>query len=154
MRSKVIKLRKLTKDEQRINALLFPERNYWRPQTRSDCANFSRPCPYVACRHHLYLDVDARSGSIRINYPDKEVWELEHSCSLDIADSPDDLTLEDLGQIMGVTRERIRQIEVVAQARLKKLGARQILDGEDVPAEINGQPMSSIAEAFDIDDED
>ena len=153
MRPKVIQLRRLTKDEQRINALLYPERNYWKPRTRGDCASFGRPCPYVSCRHHLYLDVDERSGSIRLNYQDKEVWELEHSCSLDIAESPHDLTLEDVGEIMAVTRERVRQIESVAQARLKKLGARQILDQEDVPAKINGQPMSSLADAFDIDDD-
>ena len=132
MRPKVIQLRRLTKDEQRINALLYPERNFWRPQTRADCANVCRPCPYVGCRHHLYLDVDERSGSIRINYPDKEPWQLEHSCSLDIAESPRDLTLEDVGEIMCVTRERVRQIESVAQARLKKSDeAAGILDGED-----------------------
>lgn len=153
MRPKVIQLRRLTKDEQRILRLLYPERDYWKPKTRADCATFSRPCPYVSCRHHLYLDVDDRSGSIRINYPDKEVWDLEYSCSLDIAESPHDLTLEDVGEVMAVTRERVRQIESVAQARLKKLGARKILDQEDVPAEINGQPMSSLADAFDIDDD-
>jgi len=135
MRPKVIQIRRLTKDELRIAALLYPERGYWRPFTRQDCASFQRPCPYVACRYHLYLDVDENSGSIRINYPDKEVWQIEHSCALDVADGPD-LTLEEVGQIMAVTRERVRQIESVAQSGLKRLGAGEILAGEALPAEV------------------
>jgi len=120
VRPKVIQIRRLTKDEQRINRLLYPETGFWRPKTRADCDKAPRPCPYVGCRHHLYLDVDQRSGSIRLNYPGKEPWDLEHSCSLDIADLPDELTLEDVGEIMCVTRERVRQIESVAQQRLKR----------------------------------
>lgn len=135
MRPKVIQIRRLTKDELRIGALLYPERNYWRPATRQQCATFSRPCPYVACRYHLYLDVDENSGSIRINYPDKQVWEIEHSCALDVADGPE-LTLEEVGQIMAVTRERVRQIESVAQSHLKRLGAAEILEGDALPPDV------------------
>lgn len=57
-----------------------------RPSTRSECKDGPRPCPYVSCRHHLYLDVNPHNGSIKFNFPDKEVWELEQTCSLDVAE--------------------------------------------------------------------
>jgi hypothetical protein len=85
-----------------------------RPKTRADCLaggmNEMRPCPFVACKHHLYLDVDANTGAMHINFPNKESWELEESCSLDIADSGD-VSLERVGELIGKTRERARQIE-------------------------------------------
>lgn len=114
---KVIKLNRMTRDERSINALLYPEKDFYRPKTRGECVDMPRPCPYVGCRYHLYLDVDDRSGSLRINYPDKEPWELENSCALDIANS--DNNLEEVGAIMGITRERVRQVEKVALARMK-----------------------------------
>jgi hypothetical protein len=145
MRPKVIQLHRLTKDERRINALLYPEKDFWRPKTRADCANVSRPCPYVGCRHHLYIDVDERSGSIRINYPDKEPWELKESCSLDIADQPEELTLEDIGEIMCVTRERIRQIESVAKARMK-VGLDKLEEDENA---LTGNGPTCLADSHD-----
>lgn len=56
-----------------------------RPKTRGDCLRMPRPCPFVSCRHHLCLDV-MRDGSIRLNFPALEVWELRETCVLDIAD--------------------------------------------------------------------
>lgn len=44
---------------------------------------------------------------------------LQPSCALDVADYRDS-TLEEVGEFMGVTRERIRQIESVALAKVKK----------------------------------
>lgn len=79
-----------------------------------------RPCPHVACRHHLYLDVSPKTGAIKLNFPDLEVWELEVSCALDVADMGG-ITLEDVGVIMNLTRERIRQLELKALARLEAL---------------------------------
>ena len=55
-------MKRLTKEEQQISAFLYPERNYWRPSTRGDCANIERPCPFVACRHHIYLEVRCNGG--------------------------------------------------------------------------------------------
>ena len=39
VRAKTIAMKRLTKEEIRIGKLLFPERGYWRPKTRGDCAN-------------------------------------------------------------------------------------------------------------------
>jgi len=61
----------------------------------------------------LYLDVNERTGSIKLNFPDLEVWELPETCALDIADRGG-ITLEEVGEIMNLTRERIRQLETAA----------------------------------------
>lgn len=92
-----------------------------RPRSRGDCGNRRRPCPYVSCRHHLYLDVNPETGSIKLNFPDKEVWELEETCSLDVAERGG-ITLEDVGNIMSLTRERIRQIEITSLASMRRVG--------------------------------
>jgi hypothetical protein len=72
----------------------------------------------VSCRYHLYLDVNPETGSVKLNFPDKEVWELEETCALDVAERGG-VTLEEVGQIMNLTRERIRQVEVRGLQKLK-----------------------------------
>ncbi len=79
-----------------------------------------RPCPFVSCKHHLYLDVSARTGAIKLNFPDLEVWEMTETCALDVADRGG-TTLEEVGAIMNLTRERIRQVEVKGLAKLAAL---------------------------------
>jgi hypothetical protein len=66
------------------------------------------------------VDVSPRTGAIKLNFPDLEVWELTESCSLDVADRGG-TTLEDVGAIMNLTRERIRQVEVKALAKIEAL---------------------------------
>ncbi|HUU03090.1 MAG TPA: sigma factor-like helix-turn-helix DNA-binding protein [Myxococcota bacterium] len=88
-----------------------------RPRTRRECLQKGRPCLFVSCKHHLYLDVNPDTGSIKLNFPDKEVWELRETCALDVA-GRGGLTLEEVGEILNLTRERIRQVEA---AGLKKL---------------------------------
>lgn len=102
--------------------LLYPERNYWRPETRDQCAQGMRPCPYVSCKHHLYLDV-TEIGSIQFNFPDLEVWDMDESCALDVADKGG-AVLEQVGEALNITRERARQIEDIAVPKLRS-GLRQ-----------------------------
>ena len=125
-RAKTIAMKRLTKEELRIGALLYPERSYWRPKSRGECANVSRPCPYVSCKYHLYIDVNPATGSIKINFPDLEVWELQHSCALDVAQTGG-ITLEEVGEILNLTRERIRQVEVRGLLKLKEEGGEEML---------------------------
>lgn len=93
-----------------------------RPRTRGDCATVPRPCPWVACRHHLYLDVLA-SGNIKVHV-DGEPDELpsDASCALDVAERGG-LSLEDVGTVANLSRERVRQVEHDALAKLRA-GAR------------------------------
>lgn len=125
-KAKTIAMKRLTKEELRIGALLYPERSYWRPEARGDCANVARPCPYVSCKYHLYIDVNPNTGSIKVNFPEKEVWELQHSCALDVAEQGG-ITLEEVGEILNLTRERIRQVEVRGLMKLKDEGGDELL---------------------------
>lgn len=84
------------------------------PKTRGDCANIPRPCPFTRCRHNLYSE-----------HRDVELEDVPpaRSCALDIADGGES-TLEDIAQVFGLTRERVRQIEAKAlkQIRERKMG--------------------------------
>ncbi|MDX9722683.1 MAG: sigma factor-like helix-turn-helix DNA-binding protein [Myxococcota bacterium] len=97
-----------------------------RPRTRSECPPY-RPCPYVTCRYHLYLDV-TRRGRMRYNFPDIEVTNLDMSCALDLAERGP-RTLEEIGSIMGgISRERVRQIEQAALNLLRMRGGRALAE--------------------------
>jgi hypothetical protein len=121
MRSKTIAMKRLTKEELRLGALLYPmPDDVDRPKARHECKDMPRPCPFVSCKHHLYLDVNPETGSIKLNFPDLEVWEMRETCSLDVADK-NGITLEEVGEIMNLTRERIRQVEVRGLIKLKML---------------------------------
>jgi hypothetical protein len=120
VRARTISVKRMTKRELELGRLLYPEVEVDRPVTRADCANGERPCPFVSCQHHLYLDVSARTGAIKLNYPDLEVWEMTETCALDVADRGG-TTLEEVGAIMNLTRERIRQVEVKGLAKLEAL---------------------------------
>jgi len=120
VRARTISVKRMTKRELEIGRLLYPETDYWKPRTRSECLDGPRPCPFVSCKYHLYIDVSPRTGAIKLNFPDLEVWDLGESCALDVADRGG-TTLEDVGAIMNLTRERIRQVEVKALAKLEAL---------------------------------
>ncbi len=93
-----------------------------RPKTRSECP-VQRPCPFVGCRYHLYLDI-TDTGNIKFNFYGIEPWELKTSCALDVADNNSSgnlLSLTDIGRHMGLTRERVRQIEKTALKKLQNM---------------------------------
>jgi len=121
VRARTISVKRMTKRELELGRLLYPDvDDVQKPVTRADCAEREGPCPFVSCKHHLYLDVSARTGAIKLNFPDLEVWEMTESCALDIADRGG-ATLEETGAIMNLTRERIRQVEVRGLAKLEAL---------------------------------
>jgi len=91
-----------------------------RPLSRSECVGTERPCPFVSCRYHLYLDVHPKTQAIKVNRPEVEVDEMTDSCALDVADQGES-TLKEVGDMFGVTRERIRQLEGKALVRFKAL---------------------------------
>lgn len=85
------------------------------PRTRAECEDGPRPCPWVRCRYHLLGEALFGGRGYKIYLHRDGVqgpWDLdpEWSCALDVADRGP-LTLERIGQVMGVTRERVRQIE-------------------------------------------
>jgi hypothetical protein len=119
-RRRSIRVARATREE-RAGALLRAhelEERVVRPRLRRECEESPRPCPFVACRHHLYLDVSPSTGTIKLNFPELEVWELAETCALDVAAAgghgPERTSL-----LLNVTRERVRQIEAVALSKLK-----------------------------------
>ena len=170
VRARTISVKRMTKRELEIGRLLFPETDYWRPRNRAECAEGPRPCPFVSCKHHLFIDVSPRTGAIKLNFPDLEVWDLGESCALDVADKHG-TTLEDVGAIMNLTRERIRQVEVKALAKLEALndmyalrdyvdegpvGKRRLptLSKEELSGSKSKAKVKAAAPVAEIDDED
>jgi hypothetical protein len=119
VRSKTIAPKRLTREEKReALTLQYPE-DIERPRHRGDCMSMQRPCPFVSCEHHLYLDVNPQSGAIKLNFPHLEVWQMAETCALDVADRGG-ITLEEVGAILNLTRERIRQVEVRGLGKLRE----------------------------------
>lgn len=116
-RARTISIRRLSKAELNRGKQLYPETDYWKPTMRSECKDMERPCPFVSCKYHLYIDVHPVRGSIKLNFPDLEVWEMNETCALDVADRGG-ITLEEVGEIMNLTRERVRQVETAGLSKL------------------------------------
>lgn len=122
-----------------IGAILYPheehpEAGHGAPKTRAECGEKRRDasgkqsgCPYVSCRHNLYLDVN-ENGSIKLNFPDLEPHELKESCALDVA-ARGGTTQERVGELMNLTRVRGRQIELGA---LQKIYRKQVHSIEEI----------------------
>src|SRR5258708_16467489 len=141
-RSKTMSRKEMARDlrRRRLSGEIDPEEqdllkliDRQRPRTRADCMNGPRPCLFVSCKHNLYLDVNPETGSIKLNFPDKEVWELAETCALDVAERGG-ITLEEVGEIMNLTRERIRQVEVSGLEKLKRgdVKLHTFIDGHEL----------------------
>ncbi len=126
---------RLTRDEERERVRILveqsklvesPDRLPRLPSLRragDACSDVPRPCPFVSCRHNLYLDVSPVSGRIILNFPHLEPWEMKESCSMDVAERVDGkngtLDLESVGRNMNLSLERIRQLEPLLMAKVK-----------------------------------
>lgn len=152
IRARTISVKRMTKRELEIGRMLYPETDYYKPRARAECLDGPRPCPYVSCQHHLFLDVSARTGAIKLNFPDLEVWEMNETCALDVADRGG-TTLEDVGAIMNLTRERIRQVEVKALAKLEALKDMNALRDYVEEGPVGKRRLPVLAQP-DADDED
>ena len=125
VRAHTVSVKRLSKRELERGAAEYPEqpgRDYLRPRTFEECDSVGLgdlfPCPFVSCKHHLYLDVNERTGSIKLNFPDREVDELPATCALRVAEEGG-ITLDGVADVIGVVRERIRQIEDRALLKMR-----------------------------------
>jgi hypothetical protein len=144
-RSRTMSRKEIARDLRRQRALgvvdpelqeIIAEMEAARPRTRAECACGPRPCMFVSCKHHLYLDVNPATGSIKLNFPDKEIGELDETCALDVADRGG-ITLEEVGSIMNLTRERIRQVETRGLLKLRAIAEQE--PSPPPPAEAAGR---------------
>lgn len=130
--------RTLDEDAYRYPAREHPHPGAGRPRTWGECqaahlGTPGHPCPWVSCTHHLELDVTSTpSGgeslkSRRERDDLADVWdvipeEFDHTCVLSFVEAhPDGSTLEEVAEVYDLSRERARQIEVSALARIKPL---------------------------------
>jgi len=88
--------------------------NEKKPRRRGQCDYAPRPCPWVSCRQHLYMDV----FKVKDRYDGPEEMPAGGSCALDLADLGG-MTLEEVGAHLNVSRERIRQIEENALRKMR-----------------------------------
>ena len=105
-----------------------------RPQTRGDCVNGPRPCPWVGCRHHLLLDLTRSKGlrapALRLAVPSpppalrysadarlveaftdeavERLSRMHETCSLDVADASAMRNSVEVASILGVSRQDIQ----------------------------------------------
>lgn len=109
-----------------------------RPRTRADCEQGPRPCPWVGCRHHTILEVQA-GGALTTSVPAIPTLPLESgsrmvglfiddvvealtwaadTCSLDVADRQHEqgevLTQAELALALGLGRSGARDALVSA----------------------------------------
>jgi len=95
------------------------------PLLRSDCIDLPRPCGFVSCRYHLFLDVTG-SGGIKLNHPAADLADgpaldlLPETCALDVA-AKGGLSFENVAAILNITREAVRLIEGKALRKLEAL---------------------------------
>lgn len=96
------------------------------PETSAGCPGDRHSCAYFSCRHNLRLEVGGRSNGSIYHNP-------HGGCALDYADSGP-MTLEEIGYVMGITRERVRQIEAAALRHLKEAGLNpdEWLEGREI----------------------
>lgn len=139
-------LKKLVEqDDGGVSAELMDE---LRPRIRADCLpggiNEQRPCPWYGCKYHLGLDINEDTGSLSV----RDVDNMPHTCDLDVAEIGAEpgsghgsgITLEEVGDILDVTRERARQIEVQALFHIKIPMRRAMRSTGMVPDQpINGK---------------
>lgn len=103
------------------------------PMTRAECEDGERPCPYVTCRHHLALDVVGQKARLVDMSLDPTVDPVlgcapadvvdirmrSPSCALDVAEDGEH-TLDEIAEYLGLTRERVRQVEEKALQKMSK----------------------------------
>jgi hypothetical protein len=94
---------------------------------------FMHPCPVEWCRFHV-CSGGMRDDAVGKIAPDSDTCVLRMACG-----SPH--TLEEVGQAFGVTRERIRQIELASLARV---GAGLVRIGAISQAEVDAEKLAKI----------
>jgi len=95
----------------------------WLGFPRSECEDGPRPCPLVSCPYNNYLSVSPINGRIQFTHAQNVAPEdvpADRSCCLDVANQGGK-TLEEVGEIMNLTRERIRQIEINAIEKIRAM---------------------------------
>jgi hypothetical protein len=95
-----------------------------RPRTRAECEG-TKVCPWVSCKWHLMLDVNPRTGRIKVNYPGIALEDLPATCALEVIDSaPGGISTGQIGVALNITRAGARLLIEAALAEVAALGGQ------------------------------
>lgn len=87
------------------------------PKIRGHCENGPRPCPWILCKYHLYLDVAIESRSNGDHFG-KTLTEIPETCALDLANG-NGMEWEEIGEVLGTTGQTAANIGKLALNSLK-----------------------------------
>lgn len=115
------------------------------PATRAECVDAPRPCPFVSCRHHLWLieQRDRPGNPARGAQGAATLRPIGESCSLDVAVKP--RSLQEVAVTLGVVPTRVHQITLLALAKLRALG----LDVDDMISQVRRALIASMQSAME-----
>ena len=130
------------------------------PTTYGECVERrlggeENPCHFVRCKWHLAIDVHPETGAIKINHPGAldadgalDLRAMPATCALHL--SLEEHTLEQVGALINITRERARQIETKG---LKELAALNALAAyaDDLRGDVNKGTESDERIGQDVD---
>lgn len=120
-RGKTLSMRRLSKRAMEREAREFPDTGERAPADRTQCPT-ERPCGYVSCSAHLALDINEDNGNIKVNFPgedgEPDLDAMPETCLFDVIERGG-ATMEDVGAVIGITRERVRQLEDIALAKVR-----------------------------------
>jgi hypothetical protein len=95
---------------------VYPEQ---RPDTRGECADMPRPCPFISCKWHLAHGPISPHAKPPLG--DDEAVDLivgmRESCALDVADRGDH-TESDVAEFMSSTRQAVADTQRHMRRRL------------------------------------
>ena len=90
------------------------------PETRAECEDGPRPCPWTSCREHLWAvhDRPGRRRYLGHAPPHVVVRHSDETCALDVAGRGAQ-SYEEIGRVLGMTPTRVRQVFAIAQVALR-----------------------------------
>lgn len=105
------------------------------PMVRAYCPK--PPCPFLSCRHHLWVNTSKASKKINVLQADGSfapltedydppIGEIDHpTCSIDVAEETrGELTREEIGQLMGMSGYGVELMEERVLVKLRKVFKR------------------------------
>ena len=81
-------------------------------------------------------------------HPRTSTYESESTCTLDVA-ADGNHTLDEVGKYLGITRERVRQIETKALAKVREALGRRGYSAQDIQDAFASHGENTEPEGFD-----
>ena len=103
-----------------------------RPKTYEDCLEVGwgtkeNPCPFVGCKNHLFLEIN-ELGELKFPHKKKDFDEIDETC-LNRAIENGPLDFQQITNLIGVVRERARQIKNEAKEKIKQTTEFRMMEG-------------------------